>query len=98
MLIAASALLSPYSFLVDQVLFLPAVYFCYPLASRLERMLFISINVAAFVLMLKIPEMSSPVTIWVAPAMMLWCWWIYRRQTADVASQPHPASQALAAS
>jgi len=42
--------------------------------------------------------MSSPVTIWVAPAMMLWCWWIYRRQTADVASQPNPASQALAAS
>jgi hypothetical protein len=98
MLIAASALLSPYSFLVDQVLFLPAVYFCYPLALKLERMLFISINVAAFVLMLKIPEMSSPVTIWVAPAMMLWCWWIYRRQTADVASQPNPASQALAAS
>ncbi|HEX4005758.1 MAG TPA: glycosyltransferase family 87 protein [Acidobacteriaceae bacterium] len=79
MLIAASALVSPYSFLVDQVLFLPAVLDCYPRGSQIEQWIFIAINAAAFFLMLKIPAMSSPVTIWVAPAMMLWCWFIFRR-------------------
>ncbi|MGC2619752.1 MAG: glycosyltransferase 87 family protein [Acidobacteriaceae bacterium] len=85
LLIAASALVAPYSFLVDQVLFLPAVLFCYPRANNLVRIIFLLINAAAFVLMLRVPEMSSPVTIWVAPAMMLWCWWVYQHQKVDVA-------------
>lgn len=87
MLIAASALVAPYSFLVDQVLFLPAVLFCYPRARNPVRIIFLLINAAAFVLMLRVPEMSSPVTIWVAPAMMLWCWWVYRQQTAETAAR-----------
>jgi len=76
LLIAASTLVSPYSFLVDQVLFLPAALVCYPRASRMMQGLFIAMNAAAWVLMLKVPEMTSPVTMWFAPAVMLWCWWI----------------------
>jgi hypothetical protein len=82
LLIAASALVSPYSFLVDQVLLLPAVLFCYPRGSRLLQGLFVAMNAAAFVLMLKVPEMGSPVTIWFAPALLLWCLWIFARQSA----------------
>lgn len=84
MLIAASALVSPYSFLVDQVLLLPAVLYCYPRATKAMQWAFVAMNAAAIVLMLKIPEMGSPVTIWFAPALMGWCWWIYaRRDAAD---------------
>lgn len=79
LLIAGSALVSPYSFLVDQVLFLPAVMAVYPRASRAMQALFAVMNAVAWVLMLKIPEMGSPATIWFAPALMLWCWWIYRQ-------------------
>lgn len=83
LLIAASTLVSPYSFLVDEVLFLPAALLCYPRASRAMQWLFVAMNAAAWVLMLKVPEMTSPVTIWFAPALMLWCWWIAARQTDD---------------
>jgi hypothetical protein len=82
MLFAGSALVAPYSFLVDQVLFLPAVLYCYPRAAIFPRALFIVINFTAFFLMLKVPEMSSPVTLWVAPAMMLWCWYVYQHRGA----------------
>jgi hypothetical protein len=82
MLIAGSALVAPYSFLVDQVLFLPAVLYCYPRATNAVRALFIAINFTAFFLMLKVPEMSSPVTLWVAPAMMIWCYHVYKRRGA----------------
>lgn len=83
LLIAASALLSPYSFLVDQVLFLPAALVFYPRAARGMQGLFIAMNAAAWVLMLKVPEMTSPVTMWFAPALMLWCWWIASRETGQ---------------
>ncbi|HEY6447774.1 MAG TPA: glycosyltransferase family 87 protein [Acidobacteriaceae bacterium] len=79
LLVAGSALVSPYSFLVDQVLFLPAVMAVYPRASKTMQALFVAMNAAAWVLMLKIPEMGSPATIWFAPALMVWCWWIYRQ-------------------
>jgi hypothetical protein len=91
MLVACSALVSPYSFLVDQVLFLPAVLYCYPRASSAARAVFIAINVAAFYLMLKVPEMSSPVTLWVAPAMMIWCYHVYRRRSAEPAADASSA-------
>jgi hypothetical protein len=97
MLIAASALVSPYSFLVDQVLFLPAVLFCYPRTTNSLRIIFLLINAAAFVLMLRVPDMSSPVTVWVAPAMMLWCWWIYRQQKVDAAPAVLSAAQPISA-
>jgi hypothetical protein len=96
MLFAGSALVAPYSFLVDQVLFLPAVLFCYPRASRFARTVFIAVNVAAFYLMLKVPAMSSPVTLWVAPAMMIWCYHVYRRR--GPASAPDTPGAAVAAS
>jgi hypothetical protein len=82
MLFAGSALVSPYSFLVDQVLLLPAVLYCYPRATPIARAVFIAINFTAFYLMLKVPEMSSPVTLWVAPGMMIWCYHVYRRRAA----------------
>lgn len=87
MLFAGSALVAPYSFLVDQVLFLPAVLYCYPRANSVGRAVFIVINFSAFFLMLKVPEMSSPVTLWVAPAMMLWCYAVYRRRKASAAAE-----------
>jgi hypothetical protein len=96
MLLAGSALVAPYSFLVDQVLFLPAVLYCYPRATTSARALFLAINFTAFYLMLKVPEMSSPVTLWVAPAMMLWCYEVYRRRKADRA--PDAPAAAVAAS
>jgi len=79
LLIAGSALVSPYSFLVDQVLFVPAVMAVYPRASRTMQALFVAMNAAAWVLMLKIPAMGSPATFWFAPGMMIWCWWIFRQ-------------------
>ncbi|MGC2637931.1 MAG: glycosyltransferase family 87 protein [Acidobacteriaceae bacterium] len=79
LLVAGSALVSPYSFLVDQVLFLPAAMAVYPRASKTMQALFVAMNAAAWVLMLEVPEMTSPVTIWFAPALMIWCWWIYRQ-------------------
>jgi hypothetical protein len=96
MLIAGSALVAPYSFLVDQVLFLPAVLYCYPRATTSARVVFIAINFTAFFLMLEVPEMSSPVTLWVAPAMMIWCYHVYKRSRAVRA--PEAPTAAVAAS
>lgn len=94
MVIAGSALVSPYSFLVDQVLFLPAVLYCYVRAGVAARIFFFVINFTAFYLMLKIPEMGSPVTLWVAPMMMIWCYVIYRYHHLDQA-QGAPAAAAM---
>lgn len=96
MLCAGSVLVAPYCFLVDQVLFLPAVLYCYPRASALSRAIFLIINFTAFYLMLKVPEMGSPVTLWVAPAMMVWCYAVYRRCKRNTA--PEVPSEAVAAS
>ena len=95
MIIAGSALVSPYSFLVDQVLFLPAVLFCYVRAGAPARLFFIVINFTAFYLMLKIPEMGSPVTLWVGPTLMIWCYAIYHFHKADPAPDA-PGRPALA--
>lgn len=94
MIIAGSALVSPYSFLVDQVLFLPAILYCYVRAGVAARIFFIVINFTAFYLMLKVPEMGSPVTLWVAPMMMIWCYVIYRYHKLDTA-QKAPAAAAI---
>ena len=95
LLIAGSALVSPYSFLVDQVLFLPAVLYCYPRTTEGFRWVLVGVNAAAFVLMLKVPAMSSPVTMWVAPAMMIWCFFIYRQENNGIFNLPDAAPTAL---
>lgn len=83
MVLAGSSMVSPYCFLLDQVLFLPAILYGYPRASAVMRWIFIAVNAAAFFLMLRYPSMNSTTTSWVAPAMLLWCYFIYWRQIAD---------------
>ena len=95
MLIAGSALVSPYSFLVDQVLFLPAVLYSYVRAGVAARLFFIVINFTAFYLMLKIPEMGSPATLWVGPMLMAWCYVVYRLHKTDPAPET-PGTPAVA--
>lgn len=90
LVIAGAVLVSPYSFHVDQVLFLPAILYCYPRTNRTLQGIFFMLNGLAIFLILRFPLLTSLATIWTAPVWMAWCAMIYwqRRQGIHRKSQP----------
>lgn len=74
MLLAVSVLVSPYSWLVDEVLILPAVLMAYRTASKPARIALFALNSAELVAILRFPELSSPAHVWTAMAWVAWCW------------------------
>lgn len=75
LLIAASVLTAPYSWPVDQVLFLPAIFSALLIASRKQALVLAAINILAALIMVGQPSLSSPLFLWMAPAWLLWCLW-----------------------
>ena len=80
MIIAGAVLASPYSFHVDQVLFVPAVLFCYPRTTRTMQGLYFVLNALALGLILKFSMLTSMATVWTAPVWVAWFITVYRQQ------------------
>ena len=75
LLIAASVLTAPYSWVVDQALFLPAVLTGFALASKQKAWILSAVNLVAAVVVFREASMSSPASLWMAPTWMIWCLW-----------------------
>lgn len=75
LLLAASALTAPYSWVVDQVLFLPVVLSGFLLASKPKALMFSAVNLVAAVVVFREVSLSSPASLWMAPTWMIWCLW-----------------------
>lgn len=97
LLIAGSALVSPYSFHVDEVLFLPAVLYCFTRSSEPLRRVFVAINALAIFLCIRFPSLSSPADMWTGPITMLWLTYAWRCLPACAVAEPE-ARRAIAAS
>jgi hypothetical protein len=87
-LIAASVLTAPYSWPVDQVLFLPAILTCLLVASKQNALLLAAMNLLAALVMLRQPVLSSPIYTWMAPAWMIWCLWTGTSDNQDASPEP----------
>lgn len=91
LLIAASALTAPYSWPVDQVLFLPAIFFALLVATRKQAIVLAAINILAAIIMVRQPSLSSPVFLWMAPAWLLWCLWAGAKSNYAGSRDPRPS-------
>lgn len=93
MLAALSVLTTPYSWPFDQVLFLPSMMEGLPRTPRRAMLLLAAANIAAIALYVRRPFLEDPLYLWMAPAWMLWCIYVYRRPEAKEAPQrPEPVS------
>ncbi|HKR28332.1 MAG TPA: glycosyltransferase family 87 protein [Acidobacteriaceae bacterium] len=97
LVIAGAVLVSPYSFHIDQVLFLPAILYCYPRTNKAMQGIFFVLNGLAIFLILRYPMLTSLASIWTAPVWMAWCSYIYWQRRHGAEAKPEPAAE-LAAS
>lgn len=97
LVIAAAVLVSPYSFHIDQVLFLPAILYCYPRTNRTMQAIFFVLNGLAVFLIIRFPMLTSLAAIWTAPVWMAWCSYIFRQVRPGQDAKPQRAAE-LAAS
>lgn len=92
LLVAASVLVSPYSWPTDQVLLLPFVLCAFRYASKRDVVVFGAVNVAAICSIWQ--DWKSLVTLWMIPAWTIWCWWVKRNQEMNVYEPPPPEAAA----
>ncbi|HLJ75978.1 MAG TPA: glycosyltransferase family 87 protein [Acidobacteriaceae bacterium] len=93
LVIAGAVLVSPYSFHIDQVLFLPAILYCYPRTNKAMQGIFWVLNGLAIFLILRYPMLTSLASIWTGPAWMAWCSFIYWRRRRGREAKPAPAGE-----
>lgn len=92
---AVSALVAPYSYPYDGVLFWPAVLMAWPRASRSARILLVVLNLCAIAVTLRASNVGSPLYLWNDPAWMLWCayvWWRGSRAIRKGVATAEPAT------
>jgi hypothetical protein len=88
LILAASVLTAPYSWAVDQVLFLPAILSGFLLASKQKALLLSAVNLIAAVVVFREASLSSPASLWMAPTWMIWCLWARMAGNQDTAAEP----------
>ena len=96
LVVAGAVLASPYSFHVDQVLFVPAVLFCYARAAKIMQGVFFVLNALALFLILKFSMLTSMATLWTAPVFVAWFALVYRQQKAGAGPLREPAPELTA--
>lgn len=86
-LIALSVFVSPYSWLTDQALFLPALFWCHQRASKPQAIVLALLNILLFVQTEKVILLSSPSYLWSSAAWLLWCAWVLLRRKPAQSAQ-----------
>lgn len=86
-LLAISVLSSPYSWLVDQALILPALLLYHRRASKNAAIVLGGVNAVMLGMTLKASSLSSPLYLWTGPAWLAWCAWVQLRP----AGRPAPS-------
>lgn len=78
LLVAVSVLVAPYSWTPDQVLMLPFVVAAIRDATKAGILAFGALSVVGFATFWLRNPMSSPAVVWMAPAWIIWGYWVSR--------------------
>jgi hypothetical protein len=93
LIIAGALLASPYYFHIDQVLFVPAVLYCYTRTSTILQGVYFVLNALAVFLILKFSMLTSMATVWTAPVFVAWFAYVYRQQRFGRNPMREPAGE-----